>query len=494
MSVSPAEPVDLLDLKLLPAWVKEPTEERKYDYVEGEEAPGRDRRHPAGKRSTFKAGKRDLVRQGKVGSDRRAPRIHGRDEQDRDRGPRPVSRARDQHKPSVVPPEITVRFLPHSPAFESVVAQIKSTSVAYSLFALARLFLEKPERYDVRLMAKAESPVYQLGENGAMSLDRDFLERNAFRFAREDFYKVDVTQSDPIKGNFSNVAHCKLTGTILGPTNHHNYQPQLRSLYEQRFSRRMSFAEYQRQIEIVNEPALIERWKEEARTVTTYTTLRDGSPSTFASAAEAERHFRSNYLPGLVRSVEEVTIGGVLSRCLPDRTLNRAIEEAWMRETHSPSNTMQELATQLRQAGLNVFRHRRGMLFVSTIRTRPFVHDQGGVSPSVNAILEQLAAKPGINRKELAEKLVADVAGEGVEHRKLALASDLRWLINEGYVIEFNDGSLDLPRAKPKPKGTAEPLISAENSTKEVVAAVSAAEVGPTESGPSEEETEIGRS
>ena len=112
----------------------------------------------------------------------------------------------------------------------------------------------------------------------------------------------------------------------------------------------------------------------------------------------------------------------------------------------------------------------------------------------MNAILEQLAAKPGINRKELAEKLVVDVAGEGVEHRKLALASDLRWLINEGYVIEFNDGSLDLQRAKPKPKETAEPLISAENSTKEVVAAVSAAEVGPTESGPSEEETEIGRS
>src|SRR6266702_1511725 len=402
MPVSPIEPVDLLDLKLLPAWVKEPTEERKYDYVESEEGRGRDRRHPRGKRLTFKVDKRDLSRQGRGGRDRGARRIHDRHEQDRDRGPRPVFRAKDQHKPSVVSPEITVRFLPRSPAFDNVVAQIKSGSVAYSLFALARLFLEKPERYDVRLTAKAESPLHRLGENGAMSLDRDFLERNAFRFAREDFYKVDVTQSDPIKGNFSNVAHCKLTGTILGPTNHHNYQPQLRSLYEQHFSRRMSFAEYQRQIEIVNEPALIERWKEEARTVTTYTTLRDGTPSTFASAAEAERHFRSNYLPGLVRSVEEVTIGGVLSRCLPDRTLNRAIEDAWTRENRSPSNMMQELAARFRQAGLNVFRHRRGMLFVSPIRIRAFVHEQSGVSPSVNAILEAVAATPGINRKELA--------------------------------------------------------------------------------------------
>src|SRR5438477_9654227 len=375
---------------------------------------------------------------------------------------------------AIAPAEITVRFLPHSPAFESVVAQIKSASVAYSVFALARLFLEKPERYDVRLTAKAESPVYQLGENDAMSLDRDFLERNAFRFAHEDFYKIDITQSDPIKGNFSNVARCRLSGTLLGPTNHHNYQPQLRGLYEQRFSRRMSFAEYQRQIEIVNDPALIERWKEEARTVMTYTTSRDEIPSTFASAVEAERHFRSNYLPGLVRSAEEVTIGGVLSRRLPDRTLNRTIEDAWTRETRSPSNTMQELAGRFRQAGLNVFRHRRGMLFVSPIRVRPFVHDQAGVSPSVNAILEALAATPGISRKELFEKVITDPANEEAESRKLALASDVRWLINEGYVIEFNDGSLDLPRGKAKPQEVAAAVVSTAETGEQALTGASA--------------------
>jgi hypothetical protein len=35
---------------------------------------------------------------------------------------------------------------------------------------------------------------------------------------------------------------------------------------------------------------------------------------------------------------------------------------------------------------------------------------------------------------------------------KLSLASDLHWMIREGHVIEFNDGSLDLPRAKPPKK------------------------------------------
>jgi hypothetical protein len=335
--------------------------------------------------------------------------------------------------------------------------------MAYSLYALARLFLEKPERYGVRLTSKAESPLYRLGDNGVLSLNRDFLERNAFRFAQADFYKMDITESEPIKGNFSNVARCRLSGTLLGPTNHHNYQLQLRSLYEQRFSRRMSFADYQRQIEIVNDASLIERWKDEARKGVTYATSREEVSSAFSTATDAERHFRSHYLEGLIKDLEEVSIGGVVSRRLPDRVLNRAVEDTWVRETRSPSGMMQELAAQFRQNGLHVFRHRRGMLFVSPIRTRPFVYEQTGVSQSVNAILEALAGTAVINRKQLFEKLIGDLTTEDAEPRKLALASDLRWLISEGYVIEFNDGSLDLPRGKSKPQeAVAAPQVATE--------------------------------
>jgi hypothetical protein len=146
-----------------------------------------------------------------------------------------------------------------------------------------------------------------------------------------------------------------------------------------------------------------------------------------------------------------VTIGGALSRRLPDRILNRVVEEAWIRETRSPSNMMRELAEQFRQEGLHIFRHRRGMLFVSPIRVRAFAHEQAGVSLSVNTILQTVLLTTGINRKQLFEKLTGDGTIEA-EPRKLAFAADLRWLIDEGYVIEFNDGSLDLPRSKSKPQ------------------------------------------
>src|SRR5215468_4440736 len=358
MTAPSIEPVDLVDLKLLPAWVKEPGVKNRYDHYtpgeEGSELHRRDRDNRGKDRRFSSRERRAESRHARSKSDKRH---RGRMPETAGRRRRHSDGAKDRHvrnrdaQSAPKPPEISTRFLPRQNVFENVVAQIKSGSVAYSVFVLARLFLEKQGRYEVRLTAKAEAPFHQLGENGGISVDREFLERNAFRFAQRDFYQVNVVESDPIKGNFSNVARCRLSGTLLGPTNHHAYQPQLRSLYEQRFSRRMSFADYQRQIEIVSDSTVVERWKEEARKITTYTTVNEETPVTFSSAVEAERHFRSQYFPTLLHSVQDVTVGGTPSRSLPDRILNRAIEQAWAWETRSPSDVMQELASRFRQNG-----------------------------------------------------------------------------------------------------------------------------------------------
>ena len=493
MPQSPVELDELVDLKMLPAWVSEPPPAERFARHQGEDQDqrrSRDRRPPRDKgRPDRKGPRREFDRAPGKGKrpdrpqreDRRPPR--GRNRQSNAGAARTSDRHRkdrhQHHRPPAVEkplPPIAVKFLPRAAALENVVEQIKSGAVAYSLFALARLFLEKATRHDVKLVAPAEVSLFQLGENGAVSVDRHHLERGAFRLAQSDFYKIDVSETEPLKGNFTNVARDRLSGALLGPTNHHEYQRRLRNLYEQRFSRRMSFADYQRQVQIVTDPAEIEKWKEDARKVTTYSTLREEPPQTFSSATEAERHFEKNYLPNLVRKVSEVTIDGPMSRRLHDRVMTRLIEQEWNRELKSPSPMMQELAARFRDVGLHVFRHRRGMLFASPIYPRPLTQEQTAVSSQVRTIVEAIAAQPRIGRKELADKLidasspdsaayrparpphsapagdVVDLSGDESERAKLALASDLLWLISSGHVIEFNDGSLDLPRGKTKPK------------------------------------------
>jgi hypothetical protein len=442
---------DLFDLKFLPAWVKEAPNDNRYADFAGEE--------------NVSPGQHDRRERDRRGGDRRdrGPRPpprkeRGRDPGERDRRPaaaRP-SEARRQEEPLVPAPAVEVGFVPDARVLENVLAQIKAGHLAYSVFSLARMFLDKPERYDVRLKAQSAT-LFQLGEHGPVASHRQVLENGAFLTQKDHFYQTEVKQSEPIKGNFTSVARCRLSGILLGPTNHHAYQPQLRALYEQRFSRRMSFQDYQRQIEIASDPEAVERWKEEARSVTTYTTLQEDPPLTFSSAAETERHFRQNYLPGLFRNSAELTLDGVVSRRLPDRSLGRVVEDAWAREFRSPTRMMQELIGAFRQHALHIFRHRKGMLFVSPVRARPFQHDSASVSSSVAAILAALTGNPGINRKQLLEKFLPNETSEaeGAEKKKLALASDLHWLISEGHVIEFNDGALDLARTKPPARDSA---------------------------------------
>jgi hypothetical protein len=433
---APTQP-DLIDLRFLPSWVKE--DAPQYADFEGEEALAQEFRPPRQRR-----------RRDERHRDKRPSRRERSDRSDQ-RGNRSEERSFPSRPQPVAPtmaPALEIRFLPHSTTFENVAAQIKSGTAAYSLYALARLFLQKPERYDVRVSATAENLFWRLGQSGVIASNRATLESFAFRALRNDYYEIEVTLAEPVKGSFSSVARERSSGALLGPTNHHAYQPQLRRLYEQSFSRRMSFHDFQRQIEIVSDPALVEQWKEEARKVTKFTTRKEEPPQTFTSETEAERHFREKYLPGLAAETREAEIDGRASRQLRDRAIARMIEEAWSTEERSPSKMMQELATRFRGASLHIFRHRKGMLFVSPIR--PKAIDESAVSDSVRKILETLRASPRINRKDLAEKTIGSDSESG--EAKLKLASDLHWLIREGHVLEFNDGSLDLPRAKTRPE------------------------------------------
>src|SRR4051812_22141784 len=144
---SPTPTEDLLDLKMLPAWASEPARQHNYADFEGEDADTRSRRpdrRPNRDRDRDQRGPRPP-------RDRNA-RAPQRDERSRrprpegNRRERPAERRREEPREVSEPLVVNVRFLPHQRAFENVIAQIKSGSVAYSVFALARLFLEKPER------------------------------------------------------------------------------------------------------------------------------------------------------------------------------------------------------------------------------------------------------------------------------------------------------------------------------------------------------------
>ncbi len=502
MSDAPVE----IDLKFLPDWLKESPATNRYADYQGDTGD-RPRRDGGERRGGPPRGDRDQRGPRRDGpppprgrDDRRGPRRDGppkgkRDDRgggDRRGGGRPFGQQPREHDRQPAPPqvrtaEVRIEFLPEPHGLAGITRQIKSGTRAYPLFGTARLFLEKPERHRVKITSlDAAVPLYQCGD-GPVSFDRAAIERGAFRAAREEFYSEEVVQGEPLKGNFSNVARCRSSGTLLGPTNYHGYQPALRKLYEERFSRRMSFPEFQQhEIEIVNDEQAVADWKEQARTTTTYVTLKEAEPLTFKSVADAELHFRKNYLPQVLKTHTTLETSGPASRASNDRVIGAALRTAWESEKQFPQNLVNLLRPAFHEAGLHYIKHRKRMVLVSPIRPQRAPKGQA-FSDGIAAILSAIESAPKCNRHDLAVKIL------GAQHDspestplKTAMAPDLHYLIQAGHVIEFHDGTLDLPLApgeKPAPEkpGKAAPAHDAESSC-DAEAAPATSEAGVEES------------
>ena len=512
-----ADPLPSLDLRLTPDWLKESESVNRYaDYADEESGGHRGRRERRDdrprrpnqnrQRRDGSPGRRETSGPNRPGSQQRPARPHTPASRDTASGshqgrvtdaPR---RERDEPiQDQVEPAAVQVDFLPEERAFSKVIQQIKQGHAAYPLFGLARMFLERPERHRVRIRSLNDTVMlYQLGDDGPVAMEMAALERIAFNEKKDDFYTSEIVEKEPIKGNFTSVARCGLSGRLLGPTNYHTFQKVIRSLYEQRFSRRMSFEEYRRSIEITSDPELVNQWKEEARKFVTYTTKDEENPAAFESVAAMEQHFRATHLDQLIKPCLAAEVSGDVARHLPDRSIIAAIRRARERENRFPAQMAGALRHGLNQAGLHVFKHKKRILYISTIRPQLFDPNQAKVSSGLEAILASLRSYPRITRKQLAEKVLKRLLGEKSADEnspeflqaRNSLPTDLLWLAKAGHVIEFADGTLDLPlppKAVEKP-GTAQESGAQDEGSEEQAETESAVDAPATEETPQEVE------
>jgi hypothetical protein len=475
MSDSPVE----LDLKFLPDWLKEAPSTNRYADFEGETADtrrrdsfGRDDRRgprpgggrgPGGPRPGGPSRGPGGPRPGGGKFERRDPRGPGgqrgpggprpgpggprRD----DRGPRPGYQ--QEHRP---PPEprrqvVKVDIVPEPAAGAGISKQIKASARACGVFKVAKMFLDRPERFRARITSlDPNAPLFQAG-TGPVACDRADVERGAFRALRDEFYVTETTQGDPPKGNFSTVARDRFSGALLGPSSHHGYQAALRKLYDERYSRRLEWEAFLRNIENVSDPAAIEQWKQQASSVTLIKTkVAEGEePQVFKTEYDAEQHFRATHLPSIIKSGRTLEVAGPMALAMLDRNIGYAVRDAIERERRVPLGIVNGLRPYFGEAGLHLFKWKRKILYASAIRPQRHPADTS-FSDGMSAILTLVGEKPGIKRPELAAKLLAGLdhdAPETVAKRE-ALAADLHYLVHIGYVVEFQNGCLELPPAK----------------------------------------------
>ena len=477
----PSGLVDLSDLKLMPAWVGEFGKEDKIKqrYADAEDRPQRggrddrrggggfggrdDRRGPPPRRDgPGGAGPRPAgggfrprgeggpPRRDGPGDDRRGPpRRFG----DRDRAGPP------QREWVEIPKDVQVIIFPEDKAVDALASHVRQTGHAFSMFDAARLVLAGGDRFMVRFRCAEERPTgfYHVPADGSLFLSRDEALNHVLRSsALDEFYRVEEIELEAPKGEFASVAVCGMSGELIAPPSHHSYQTGVIRLHRERFSN-MPLEDFKRRIRVESNPELVAKWKENMSKGRRWVCLKGevpegGEPLSLSSRADMEAHFRRTFGNDAVIEVRDATVPGNI-----DKQKLAHIFFIMMRQSVDAARKhlfeiSQKLGAGLERRGLKLFKRRAGKQFVC--RVKPRAIEPGMVfSDRLAQVVEKLKASNGLPMQKLVESIVpspeapAGTAPDAPKHpteEQVAVIKDIRWLANEGYVIEYSDGMVFL--------------------------------------------------
>jgi len=456
-----APSLDLSALDFAPAWVKAPDAAPLQQPREENRGPRRDRGEGKGPRPG------GIKRSGPP----RKGGFRGTKDRPKFNGPRRDERPAPPPNPF---PWLRIAFTATAPAVETVVAQVRQTGKTFSLFDIARILLRNPASYTIDLTSapkQTEGPFHVVDFDRSVWLSQEAAVRHVLRKKREEFYRAETVEIEPPKGNFPVVAVCGMSGVLLGPPNHHDFERRLRELHRERFSR-MDFETLRSRLKMERDPEVIEKWKAEASKTTEYYPLAGENPEKLADLAAVERHFAEHHAPSHIKFIDLAPVPGDPKTTAVDSALAPLLNYARAEEERFPLRLAQSLSRALSGAGLRFHKSANRTTFVSASRPCYLNLEELAVSDSIRKIIETIRAKKSIRRAQLLDLLAPaatpapvptpettpDTPAPAVpDPARDALVNDLLWLTHEGYVTEYADGRLEaVPPPKHPPKAEAD--------------------------------------
>lgn len=414
----------------------------------GPRKDGASDRRPPQAREAIKPGGREKVAGRPVFSD--FPRKSGRDA---------AASPRARVAPMPVSP-VLVRFLPDQRQLGLLVRKLRGSAKCYPLHNIVSLFLKNPSFCCVRLELekKATETLWQCRKCGMVSLDRVVLTRHLLKAHLEDYFEKTEVETDPPSGSFVCVARCKRSGILLGPPNHNMFEENVLEVQKTMYPE-LSLEEYRSQIEMLREPEMIEKWREESRKQRRY--VPKGQPAASEAPLKwsvVSARFISEVAPSLLTTTRAAVLDPAVAWVLEDRTLAGVIDASWQRECRGPRS----LAFALRGALFS-----RGFYPARPDGTGDFVCPVAPVSlpperavDEIREVLLYLIAHQGSTRAALVEALRPGVAADSPE--AIRILSPLKWLVEKGHILEVFDGRLFVPPPAPAAAEKKKPQVDAE--------------------------------
>jgi hypothetical protein len=355
----------------------------------------------------------------------------------------------------VVLPSYEVQFYQEDTSFNLLIDEMRKNCKTYELFTVARLILQKPERFVAAVRRRPNREGVRLPLYLSLLDDLVFCSENEamayiMQHHLEEFFDVVEETVEAPKGRFTCVHRCGITKKLLSAPNYHKYKAILRNHFDTEIYS-MSFERFISKIETTKEESDIQNWVQQMGRKVTYTpkpideTVTDLTPRD--SLDGVKNYLLQHFKERILREVTTIRIAGAAFESMPSRAIANAIQFFLQRQRNFPFETASNLRYRFRRAGFGIYRKgKEGISYVCASR-RKFRAEGDVFEANVQAL---------INFLESCETITLPIIKENyIEANKLPekeVLGGLDWLIREGYVINYDNGTLFLNPKLVSPK------------------------------------------
>ncbi len=425
-------------------------------------------------------------------SDERAPR-EGQGNQGRrfgDQGRKPYGR------PEIPKKVAEVSFYPEDNGFKALCKALRVSAITYELFEIARTILDKEERFYLVIRTpdekstgaeEPEASFYVVESDGLPFLSQDAAMQHALADCLDHYFTSETQEVEPPSGTFTAIQKCGVTGELLGPPNYHRLKKIMADHHASQLPN-MPYAKFESRIESVKEEEVIAQWLEKMKIQTTYKLKPEfGEDRQFEDGETARAFVKANLAGKLVKEVNSTRVEGTQLSKIKDPSLKTYLEYAWDRQKRFPLDSANLLRGRLRRQKFALYKKgTKGVSYVCAVKRR-FREPGESLSEPVSKLIDFIEKHPKIAAKELPQQYLGftTFAPEGetqpeiTDEQKAAFKAftlDFQWLLKEGYIAEYSDGTVFAhPAAVPSQpaKSKAPKVPSSKAANTEVVAPVS---------------------
>ena len=468
----------LENLSLGPNWSSSDRKNENKRYQDYEGRPQRSRGGAQGGRRDRRPPRRERPPRAGGSDSPRSERPRSQD-RERPRGGGRGNRRPRQERPFV--PTVDISLYPEDTPFRALTQAVRNSCRTYELFEIARLILEKTDRFVcvVKPLANAVNPMLYISvPDGVPFETEEEAVNNVFEKHVDAFFEVEEVEVDPPKGNFQMVHKCGYTGELLGAPNYHRYQQILQAHHAANLPR-VPYDRFVERLESVRDEEAIQAWVQSMTKQNRYK-LKDapeGSPQDFDSLESARFFLLTHQKEKIVTMAPSARFSGKMIEDMPTNgNIRRSLDSYVEGQKRFPLDTANHLRGRLRRLNFAVYKKgSKGVSYICAVKRR-FREPEQMFTESLQNLIDFIEEHENFKASDLPKEYLgitveetpeAEAALGDEEKTSLAqLRNDLRWLVHEGYVIEYSDGRLFAPPRKeaPKPKKVKEPAPEAEKT------------------------------